>query len=295
MILLLAGKSQPPLTFPLTDLVARTADDIDVEPRALMVRARQQLPRIARFSGHVDQRRAEREVRFCALRLRSDVKATVRYVPHGPFTLSELVFAPIDEAQAAPLLARLHYLRSLRPNSQHFALLDPVTALPVALCSAAVLQWPRLERRILDQFGIAPSRVLDISRVFAVDDAPANSISTLLSRVRTWVRQHHSDIELLTTVVDPNLGFTGSSYRAANWQLWMSIKARPYFYHRRNFITPRQLLEQFGTSNFSELLRRDPRAFEMSRPRLDDSLLYCCRVRGGTEALDPTRVTRLYR
>ena len=258
-----------------------------------MVRVRQQLPRITRFSGQVSQHRAEREVRFCALRLRSDVAATARFVPPGPFALPALVFGPVDEAQVAPLLTRRHYLRSLRPNSRHFALVDPVTALPVVLCSASVLQWPRLERRLFDQFGIDPSRVWDVSRVFAVDDAPPNSISTLLSRVRTWVRRHHSDIALLSTVVDPNLGFTGSSYRAANWHQWLSIKARPYLYYRREFITPRQLLEKFGTTNFGELQRQNPRAFEMSRPRLDDSLLYCCRVRGATET--PDQVSRLYR
>lgn len=285
----------PPLTFDLAEVAPRMAVRFGVEPRALMVRARQQLPRITKFSGQVDPHRAERELRLCALQLRSDTRAAAGYLPPGPFALADLVFTPIDVMDAAPLLTRLHYLRSVRPDSAYFALTDPATSRPVVLCSASALQWPRLERRLLDRFAVARDQVLDISRVFAVDNAPANSISTLLSRVRTWVRRNRPETTLLTTVVDPNLGFSGSSYRAANWQPWMTIKARPYLYHHGRFVTPRQLLEQFGTSNFGELRRRDPRSFEMSRPRLADSLLYCCRVRGGTEALDPAQITRLNR
>ena len=294
VILLLADTDAPLNPFPTTEIVSRVAEEFDVPARALLARSCQQLPRIAQF-GRLERRRAEQEIRRCARWLRQDMAEAVGHVPKGPFVLSELQFTRVDEVQAKPLLVRLHYLRTIRPDSAHFALVEPMSGLPVALCTLSGLQWPRLAQKLGERFGVGMAEVLDVSRVFAVDDAPANSISTLLSRVRTWVRHHHPEVTLLTTVVDPNLGFTGSSYRAANWQQWMTIKARPYLYQETRFVTPRQLLEEFGTSNFNELKSKYPRRFEKSRLRLDDSLLFCCRVRGGTEAVPPDQISRLYR
>jgi hypothetical protein len=294
VILLLTGADAPPHPFPMAEVVSRIAEEFRVPSSALMVRSCQQLPRVAQF-GRLEQRRAEQEIRRCARWLCEDLAEASDHVPKGPFVLSELRFAEIDEAQATPLLNRLHYLRTTRSDSTHFALVDPVSRLPVALCSLSGLQWPRLVQKFEGRFGVAPAEILDISRVFAVDTAPANSISTLLSRVRTWVRHHRRDVTLLSTVVDPNLGFTGSSYRAANWQRWMTIRARPYVYYRGRFMTTRQLREQFGTSNFGELKLRNPRAFEKSRLPLEDSLLFCCRIRGATESIPPSQVARLHR
>ena len=217
-------------------------------------------------------------------------------MPGGTFTLPELRFAEVDEAAARPLLTHLHYLGSIRPGSRYFALLDPREGRPVALCSLSTLQWPRLADKLRQQTNLAPERILDVSRVFAVNSAPRNSISTLLARVRDAIRRTQRDIALLTTVVDPNLGFTGHSYRAANWQQWLTIQPRPYLYENGRFVTPRQLREQFGTTDFGELRRSHPRVtFQRSRTPLLDSLLYCCRVRGATEVIPEAAMPRLHR
>lgn len=280
----------------LDELVSAAAHHFGVETRSLAVRARQQLPRLASVRGSVGPERAQREIDLCAQRLRRETEQAADHVPRGTFTLPELRFAEIDEAAARPLLTHLHYLGSVRPGSRYFALVDPRGGLPVALCSLSTLQWPRLANRLQQQCGVPPERILDVSRVFAVDSAPHNCISTLLARVRDAVRRTQRDIALLTTVVDPNLGFTGHSYRAANWAQWMSIKPRPYLYENGRFVTPRQLREQFGTTDFSELRRRHPRiTFQRSRTPLLDSLLYCCRTRGATEVIPEAAMPRLHR
>lgn len=299
MLLLGDQQAQPPAAASaaaLDELVSAAARRFGVESRSLAVRARQQLPRVASLAGSVGPERAQREIGFCARRLRREVQQAADYVPRGTFTLPELRFAEIDEDLARPLLTHLHYLGSVRPGSRYFALLDPREGLPVALCSLSPLQWPRLEKKLEQQSGIPPERILDVSRVFAVDSAPRNCISTLLSRVRDAVRRTSRNIALLTTVVDPNLGFTGHSYRAANWQQWMTIKPRPYLYENGRFVTPRQLREQFGTTDFRELRRSHPRiTFQRSRTPLLDSLLYCCRTRGATEVIASEAMPRLHR
>ena len=51
--------------------------------------------------------------------------------------------------------------------------------------------------------------VRDVSRVYSFDSAPFNAISFLLSRVRHHIRKTCPEVRLLSTAVDPNLGFTG--------------------------------------------------------------------------------------
>ena len=95
--------------------------------------------------------------------------------------------------------------------------------------------------------------------MFSVDGAPRNAISALLSKVRTYFRRNMPKVGLLVTAVDPNLEFfTGCSYRAANWQQWMTVRARPYLYDNGRYVTPRQLLERYGTASLIELQAKYP-------------------------------------
>jgi hypothetical protein len=144
------------------------------------------------------------------------------------------------------------------------------------------------------QFQVPQSRVWDVSRVYSIDVAPANSISFLLAKVRNFFRQGVGDAELLITAVDPNLGFTGSSYRAANWHRWMSIQARPYLYVDRLYTSPRQLRQRFGTADLA-VVRTRRAVVEQSRAKLLDSAIFCCRVRGETEPVHPDAQRRIRR
>ena len=100
--------------------------------------------------------------------------------------------------------------------------------------------------------------------------------------------------ELLVTAVDPNLGFTGSSYRAANWQQWMTVRARPYLYENGRYVSPRQLRKRYGTANLGELQAKFPGGrFQQSRVRLLDSMIYCCRVNGATGVVPAQREASL--
>lgn len=266
-------------------LVTKTARRAGVEPRALAVRALLHLPRVASYKGSIKRREVRRELKIIAGGLRRDVRAARRYVPHNEFTLSDLTFEEIDSSRAFPILMLLHYLRSARRNSLYFGLVDPVQRLPVTLCSLSPLQWARVSSHISSRFAIPPQKVWDVSRVYSLDNAPNNAISMLLSKVRNFVRNRLSSVDLLLTVVDPNLGFTGSSYRAANWQQWMTIKARPYFYERGWHVTPRQLRERFGSSNLVQLQATHPGRFEQSRARLLDSMIFCSSVNEKTKVV----------
>jgi hypothetical protein len=276
-------------------LVAKAAHRVDVEPRALAVRALLHLPRVASHEGWMTRREVQRELKDSAERLRRDVRAAGDHVSREKFDLCELTFERIESSQALPLLTLLHYLRSARPGSVYFALVDPVRRLPIVLCSLSTLQWRRIGNHISSRFAIPHHQIWDVSRVYALDTAPHNAISTLLSKVRGYMRRNMSTADLLVTAVDPNLGFTGSSYRAANWQQWMTIRARPYFYERGRYVSPRQLREQFGSSNLIQLHARHPGRFQQSRARLLDSIIFCSSVNEKTKVVLAQEMHRLHR
>jgi hypothetical protein len=286
----------PSSASPFHALVRETARRTSVEPRALAVRVLLHLPRVASYSGWVTAWQAQRELRISAERLRSDVRAARSHVPLKNFPLRELAFEQLDSCRALPLLKSLHYLRSVRQGSLYFALVDPIDRLPVSLCSVSPLEWKRVENRLSAQFAIPAGRAWDVSRIYSVDSAPPNAISSLLSKVRTHFRRNmQQTTELLVTLVDPNLGFTGCSYRAANWQQWMTISPRPYFYENGRHVTVRQLREDFGTSSLVELQAKYPGRFQQSKVRLLDSMVYCCSVNGETRAVPAHERRRLHR
>ncbi len=276
--------------------VDATARKVGVDSRALGVRVLLHLPRVATFAGEVTRPQLDRELFHSSRRLREDVRVARDLVSFREFALQDLTFAPIPAERADAVFASLHYLKSARPGSLNFALLDPVGRLPVSLCSVSPLEWRRVGGQIQAQFGIPFARTWDVSRVYSSSAAPPNAISFLLARVRAVLRRSVKDVDLLVTAVDPNLGFTGTSYRAANWQRWLTVQPRPYLYHERQYVSPRQLRQRFGTSSLADLQARHPgQRFEQSRARLRDSLIFCCRLSGETEVIPPELQRRLHR
>lgn len=280
---------------PFRPLVRETALRVGVEPRALAVRLLLQLPRVASENGWVTRWDLQRELRISAEQLYDDARDATDHLPAEEFPLPELHFEEIDPPRALPILASLHYLRSPRPGSRYFALVAPVDQRPVTLCSISPLHWQCVARGIDRRFAIPQERVWDVSRVYSVDKAPRNAISALLSRVRRYLRQNLPLIDLLVTAVDPNLGFTGSSYRAANWQQWMTVKARPYLYENGRYVSPRYLLEQYGTSRLVDLQAKHPGRFQKSKVTLLDSMIFCSSVNEETRFVPAQDRQRLHR
>ena len=279
------------------ELVSSAAREANVDPRALGVRALLHLPRVATFGGRVTRAQVERELIHSARLLRKDAASVRALIPDSKFALQELIFTEsFDGPTASKLFSSLHYLRSGRPGSQNFALLDPKDGRPVTICSLSPLEWKRVGNQIQAQFGIPRDKIWEISRVYSCDVAPPNAISFLLARVRGAVDRSERNISLLVTAVDPNLGFTGSSYRAANWQLWFTVQPRPYLYFDRRYASPRQLRQRFETSNLAELRAKHAyHRFEQSRACLLDSLIFCCRINGTTEVVPAGSQHRLHR
>jgi len=86
----------------------------------------------------------------------------------------------------------------------------------------------------------AKKKALVVSRVFAFDWAPRNSISFLLGKVAAWLRTCRPKCnDCLRIQSQPR--FNGASYLAANWLPFTEMPVR-YFYLKNNYITYRSLL-----------------------------------------------------
>jgi len=278
-------------------IIDQIAHDVKVPGRALTVLSLMQIPRIAKADDSISLVGLKEEVHSMAIKLREDMRefeSDGGDWPTGIDRVSELVFGPLDSDTAEAIFGHLHYLRSYRQDSMAYALFHPKTGLPLAACTVSPLQWENLAQIILQRVGVPQAAVMDISRVYVFDQAPKNSISALLSRVRLDLRQNHPEVELLTTAVDQNLAFHGSSYKASNWQLFCEVQPRPYLYFDSDYMTIRQVREMFGEKHWKEIAELTDGRFEISEAPLLDSLIFIQRIRNDRIAI-PDQVYRLER
>jgi hypothetical protein len=75
----------------------------------------------------------------------------------------------------------------------------------------------------------------------------------------------------------------------------MTIKARPYMYFDKCYVTPRQLRTRFETTNVDLLKSTYPGRFQDSSVNLLDSMIFCSRIKGQTESVPLDQQRRLYR
>jgi hypothetical protein len=233
------------------DAVSRRAR---VPARALRLHALMQLPRIADELGRAESTTARSELE----RLATELPALHEWY-RQPVTLASLR-GPyvIDEATARWVCERFHYLHSHRVESIAFGLVTSEG--PVALAVISTNDVPFLDV-LAKANGVKNPAIL--SRVFAFEGAPRNAISYLLARVaRTVPAMGHDG---LLTYVNPNLGFTGVSYRASGWELVGEQPGTRYCYLDSHYITDRALSQRFGSRSPSEYLALLGDRFETSR------------------------------
>ena len=134
---------------------------------------------------------------------------------------------------------RFHYIRSYHPGRVHLALyLQSHPRIPAVLASISSMDIKHLDW--LFASADEKERVLVLTRLFAFDWAPRNSISYLLGQVCRWAKKNFPRVTTLLTYINPNLGFSGSSFLAANWRPFLERRVG-YSYFEDAYITYRRL------------------------------------------------------
>lgn len=166
------------------------------------------------------------------------------------FDRHDIVFREVNDDIAQTIYERFHYLSTCREGLVHLGLFHRATKnVPMAILTLSAMDIKHLSY----QFDDKCNQALVVSRSFAFDWAPRNSISFMMAQVRRWVNKKWPPIATLITYVNPNLGFTGSSYVASGWRVagWKDIL---YRYFRDQYVTYRSA-EQLSDQEKLEIRR----------------------------------------
>lgn len=240
-----------------------------VRPWPLRLQALMHLPRLADVRGRVVADEAATEIRRLATLLPPS------HLWCGPLanastSVASLRFGSVAEADARRILEHFHYLRSHREDSRYFGLYASESPDPLALASTSCFDVPSLSPLVSGACDTGDARIL--SRVFAFEVAPKNVISYLLAHVARAER--NGGARMLLTYVNPNLGFTGASYRAAGWSLLGREEGTTYRYVDGRYVTDRRLRKRFGTCRDDLLRTKLGSRFQRSRMPLKPLLVF---------------------
>jgi hypothetical protein len=164
--------------------------------------------------------------------------------------LDEVHLQQVDSAVAREIHERHHYIGSFH-DGIHLALIAKRgDGEPISLVTLSEVDVAALNALIPPR---AQGTALVLSRMYSSYAAPKNTLSRTLAKTTAWLRHHHQRVKLLVTYCDPNLGFTGASYRAANWSLLGSERKRPYIYVDGEYTTLREIRQRYGTYEWGEV------------------------------------------
>jgi len=223
-------------------LSTKAAVNYGLSERDLLISARLHLPRLG-LEEISSPSAIMAEVNRIAERTRSIrwtyLPTPIHYEP-SPLKHDSVQFTSIESNMAQVIHERFHYVGSFR-EGLHFGLYDDDLKgpydLPIVMATLSELDVEHLRSLIPTLSDHAKGLVL--SRVYSFDHAPPNCISYLLGRVTNWLKTNLPQVRALFTYVNPNLGFTGVSYRAANWKE-IGEKSISYRYIDSNYASARQ-------------------------------------------------------
>jgi hypothetical protein len=259
------------------DIIKSAAESISITERDLELQVLLYLPRLMNNSRSPYPDAvvfADEVTRLIALiRNRVNPYASWRDAPQTPLTNPrETQFVEVQEDEARIIHERFHYLSSFRPNSFSFGLRTLNDNRLASLVTLSPFDLEHVVHKLPD--GVNEANVLVVSRVFCFDWVPLNTVSYMMGHMYKQVRLLRPEVKMLLTYINPNLAFTGSSLKASNWVLFGYEVGTRYAYIDEKYITDRELLRYYGTSNPSMLKMQLRDRFEVSRVELDPLQLY---------------------
>jgi hypothetical protein len=257
----------------LLQLVNRLGSSTNRPARPLHLQALLQLPRVADEQGEIGLSDAEDVLVDVAAELPPTPAWLVPAVEPSPRALG---FHPVELSEVTDARWKFHYLHSPRESGRAYALTTRGGRM-VAFCVSSPMDVPKLEDLLLIA-GVSPGAMARVvSRVFAFELAPRNSISYLLAR--SAQEEKNLGVTELMTYVNPNMGFTGSSYRASGWRLIGDEPGTKYRYLDERYVTDRALHLMFGQMSddrYRDLLEN---RFGVSAMQLEPLLVFHRHIR----------------
>jgi hypothetical protein len=195
--------------------------------------------------------------------------------------LHEYELRPVADEIAQSIHVAFHYIGyyhhglhlGLFPSSQQSS------GWPLTLLTFSELDMVSA-RRLLPA-DVEASEVAVLSRVYASPKAPPNAFSYSFRRSVPLLREQHPRLQLIMTYLNPNVGFTGASYRASNWNFLAADSHLTYPYLDDQYVTTRELIRRFGTGEKTELMRNLGGRLTWSQLPLEPLQLFSYRLQRG--------------
>ena len=191
-----------------------------------------------------------------------DLRSLRRHVPNQLYDvtyesrdLADTKLDIVESTVAQAIHTAYHYLGSARRDAIHLGLRCNSCSTHrnklLSLVALSPLDIPHLINALPSN--VNRNEVLVLSRLFAFNNVPSNTISFTLGRVFKWLRNELPNIKMLISYLDPNIGFSGSVYRATNWKIFAREKKTRYLYIDSKYVTDRYVIETYGSTNLSTL------------------------------------------
>lgn len=78
-----------------------------------------------------------------------------------------------------------------------------------------VITYSEPHREIIERFGL---ETWELSRLWIHDSVPKNAETFLIGRSIRYIKKTHANIRTLVSFADPEVGHSGTIYRASNWK-----------------------------------------------------------------------------
>lgn|GEM_PF-4294551 len=172
-------------------------------------------------------------------------------------TSKKVSFREVDRQLSELYADALHYLHTARRDEIiSFGAFSEGEELPFAWVSYSPVDRP-YKNELLTKMGLQPTACLELTRAWSNDMSPKNTMSMLYRYAHAqlqeiWRKRHRTELRAILTSVNPNLGFTGGTFRAVGFGI---VAQKPTFYYylvdgraKRHFIPRRELAEKLQTT-----------------------------------------------
>lgn len=160
---------------------------------------------------------------------------------HDESSTVPVTFAESPSHIANDINENLHYIRSTRKDSLiDYGLFINGSETPYANASFSrctrQYQVKALNEAAL--LNLSPSEILSMTRAFAFNGAPKNSMSKLFHQASRQIKQDFPEIKAIITALNPYLGFDGGVFTGASYTPY-ALSPMEYWYDEAGYYVPR--------------------------------------------------------
>lgn len=171
----------------------------------------------------------------------SKLKGRKQLAVHDGARIVPVRFGDVEPHRAKEVYDNLHYIRSARTDSvADYGLYLDEAEMPYACVSFSPGKRGYQVDSLNKKTGLEldPSEVLSMTRAFAFNNAPHNSMSKLFHLSHEQIKKDFPECKAVVTALNPYTGFEGGIFTGSSYTPYM-LSPMEYWYDEEGFYVPR--------------------------------------------------------